>query len=103
MRPYEAFAAKAAADKWRDDVHLFFGDAKRLSHGIARAHHPLGGLPQSEFIAVPRGNRRAWLHRVVMFRGREVVGLMLYLRTLEGGGCIPALDRQFLAEKFRRV
>src|SRR6476660_7624559 len=53
MRPDESFASKAAADKRRDDMDSFLGNAQRLCHGVTCAYNPLRGLPQSQVVAIP--------------------------------------------------
>jgi hypothetical protein len=79
--PDEAFTSEAAADERGDDMHVLFRHAQRLGHGIARTYYPLGGFIQRELIAIPVGDGRRRLHGIVVFDGRDVIGLMTVRST----------------------
>src|ERR1051325_5461532 len=103
MRPNESFAAKAAADKRRNDVDFLFGNSKRLSNGIASPDHPLRRLVQSQFVAVPRGDGRGRFHRIVMFERSDIRRFMLYRCAGVGSVGIAALSGKLLAKELIRV
>src|SRR5581483_12374053 len=103
MWPNESFAAKAAADKGRDDMDLFFWNSECLGNCIASPDHPLRGFVQSQFVAVPCGHRSCRFHKIVMFERSDIGRFMLYRCT---GVCsigITALGGKFLAKELSRV
>jgi len=89
VRPDIALGAEAAAGVRGDDAHLLGRQAEHGGHDVARMQAHLGGVPQGQRVAVPGGDRRRGLHRIVVTRR-----LVAALRNddvggREAGGDIP--------------
>ncbi|MCY1216472.1 hypothetical protein D9M72_283450 [compost metagenome] len=84
VRPYRALAAEAAAYVWADHANFLHGNAERGRCDLADAGDVLRRVVQRQLAAVPDGDGRVRLHRVVVFHRRGVD------RIDHGGGAAQA-------------
>src|SRR4051812_21541702 len=72
MCPWPKLAAKARANEFCDDPHVFFRQPKHLRENAAHVEDPLRLLIDSQSVAFPDRDRRLQLDRVVSFRRRHI-------------------------------
>ena len=73
--------SEGPADEGRDDAHVLLGDAEARGQVRAHAVDLLRLVEDRELVALPDGDGRVRLHRVVVLDGDAVLGLDLHRRA----------------------
>ena len=91
--------AERAADKRRNDLHVFGFKTETFDKMILNILDALRFIEHRQFFAFPESDRAVQLHRIVMFDWNRVFGFDLDRRILQSFLRITAFFR--FAENFR--
>ena len=83
VRPCAQRRAEGAADERRDHAHVVLGQAEHVRDDRACVPDPLRLVPERQPIAVPRGDGRVHLDRVVMLARMHIGGVHPHLGLVE--------------------